>query len=108
MYLQLIKLHQLLLIYAYSCSRQLPICFVFTFSRCKNKNFEQRLQFSGMEITLLIGIKENGQTVLKALFNQDALLASSFGWPLLSPFSWPMKMATTKASQEAIRARHSG
>ena len=26
----------------------------------------------------------------------------------LSPFSWAMKMATTKAIQEATRARHAG
>ena len=26
----------------------------------------------------------------------------------LSPFSWPMKMATTKANQETTRARHAG
>ena len=26
----------------------------------------------------------------------------------LSPFSWPMKMATTKEKQETIRARHAG
>ena len=26
----------------------------------------------------------------------------------LPPFSWPMKMATTKANQEATRARHAG
>ena len=26
----------------------------------------------------------------------------------LSPFSWAMKMATTKANQEATRARHAG
>ena len=26
----------------------------------------------------------------------------------LSPFSWAMKMATTKANQEATRTRHAG
>ena len=26
----------------------------------------------------------------------------------LSPFSWPMKMVTTKANQEMTRARHAG
>ena len=26
----------------------------------------------------------------------------------LSPFSWPMKMATTKEKQETTRARHAG
>ena len=30
----------------------------------------------------------------------------SIGWPLLSPFSWAMKMATTKANQEnAVRVQ---
>ena len=33
---------------------------------------------------------------------------SHLGWPLLSPFSWPMKMATTKTNQEMAPAKHAG
>ena len=33
-------------------------------------------------------------------FIQHALHMLSLGLPLLSPFSWAMKMATTKANQE--------
>ena len=33
---------------------------------------------------------------------------SSLGLPLLSPFSWAMKMATTKANQETTPAKNAG
>ena len=42
------------------------------------------------------------------LFNHHALHLSSLGRPLLSSFSWAMKMARTKVNQEMKRARHDG
>ena len=33
---------------------------------------------------------------------------SSLGWPLLSPFSRPIKMMKKKGNQETERARHAG
>ena len=45
-------------------------------------------------------------TSLKALFIQHALHVPSPGLPLLSPFSWPMNIATTKANEETTYARN--
>ena len=39
---------------------------------------------------------------------QHSLHVSSLGWPLLSPFAWPMKMAITKANPDTTRARNAG
>ena len=42
------------------------------------------------------------------LLSLHSLHVLSFGLPLLTPFSWAMKIATTKANQETTRARHAG
>ena len=44
----------------------------------------------------------------RVFFIQHALHVSSLGLSLLSPFSWAMKMVTTKANQEMTCARHAG
>ena len=41
-------------------------------------------------------------------FIHHALHVLSLGWPLLSPFSRPMKMATTKANQDMTCTRGGG
>ena len=46
--------------------------------------------------------------IKRPLSNQDGLLAPSLAWPLLSQFSWAMKIATTNANQETTRARNAG
>ena len=56
----------------------------------------------GRNLTELIHLSSIFYVMLEGLFHP------SLGLPLLSAFSWPMKMEITKANQEPTRARNAG
>lgn len=57
---------------------------------------------------LLVYETMSWESLIGQLFNQHSLCVPSHGGHLLSPFSWAIKIATTKASLEMARARHAG